>query len=110
MPGASPRRVVMSRIKGFRMPPNTVCVDRRTMWGNPFKVGGRYKIMGQITDIVTAEQAVEAFEYWLLDGDGQNIFARIGELRGLNLACWCKKGCTCHADILLKWANGGGAK
>lgn len=110
MPAASPRRVVMSRIKGWRMPPNTVCVDRRTMWGNPFKVGGRYKIMGQMAEIVTTLQAVTAYEHWLTSGDGQKIFARIGELRGFNLACWCKEGCNCHADVLLKWANAGGAK
>lgn len=27
------------------------------------------------------------------------------ELRGSNLACWCKLGAPCHADILLKIAN-----
>ena len=29
----------------------------------------------------------------------------ISELKGKNLACWCKDGDTCHADVLLKLAN-----
>lgn len=27
------------------------------------------------------------------------------ELRGKNLACWCKPGTPCHADVLLELAN-----
>jgi hypothetical protein len=27
------------------------------------------------------------------------------ELRGKDLACWCKEGSPCHADILLELAN-----
>src|SRR5690606_3378888 len=32
-------RVQLRRSKGWRMPPNTVKVDRTTKWGNPFVVG-----------------------------------------------------------------------
>lgn len=31
-----PERIQLSRKKGWRMPPNTVKVDRRTRFGNPF--------------------------------------------------------------------------
>ena len=34
-----PLRIQLSRRKGWRMPPNTVKVDRTTKWGNPFVVG-----------------------------------------------------------------------
>lgn len=34
-----PVRVQLKRTKGWRMPPNTVKVDRTTKWGNPFVVG-----------------------------------------------------------------------
>ena len=34
-----PIRVQLSRAKGWRMPENTVRVDRATKWGNPFVVG-----------------------------------------------------------------------
>lgn len=29
----------------------------------------------------------------------------VKELRGKNLACWCKNGEPCHADVLLELAN-----
>ncbi len=29
------------------------------------------------------------------------------EMAGKNLACWCKPGDACHADVLLEIANGG---
>lgn len=35
----TPRRVRLSRAKGWRIPANTVKVDRSTKWGNPFIVG-----------------------------------------------------------------------
>jgi hypothetical protein len=34
-----PHRVQLRRTKGWRMPPDTVKVDRSTIWGNPFVVG-----------------------------------------------------------------------
>jgi hypothetical protein len=35
----TPQRVQLSPIEGWRMPENTVRVDRATVWGNPFRVG-----------------------------------------------------------------------
>lgn len=31
--------------------------------------------------------------------------AALSLLRGKDLACWCKEGAPCHADILLELAN-----
>jgi hypothetical protein len=36
-----PKRIQLRRSKGWRMPPNTVKVDRTTRWGNPWKIGNR---------------------------------------------------------------------
>lgn len=33
------------------------------------------------------------------------ILSRLPELRGRPLACFCKPGCPCHADVLLEIAN-----
>jgi hypothetical protein len=33
------------------------------------------------------------------------ILDGLGELRGKDLACWCKEGECCHGDVLLKLAN-----
>lgn len=41
----SPKRVQLSRAAGWRMPKNTVKVDRSTRWGNPFKLHGDGKPM-----------------------------------------------------------------
>jgi hypothetical protein len=30
----------------------------------------------------------------------------VRELKGKNLSCWCPIGQPCHADVLLKLANG----
>jgi hypothetical protein len=32
-------------------------------------------------------------------------FPDLSDLRGKNLACWCKQGIPCHADVLLELAN-----
>jgi len=61
----------------------------------------------------TAEEAVARFRYFLervpIDGGGRmfavEIMDNIHKLRGKNLACWCKPGAVCHADVLLKIAN-----
>lgn len=34
-----PKRIQLSRRKGWRMPTNTEKVDRTTKWGNPWKIG-----------------------------------------------------------------------
>jgi hypothetical protein len=86
------------------MPPNTVKVDRTTKWGNPMRVG--------IFTGYTAANAVDSYRRWLkgemlLYGKSGNHIPRQArrELRGKNLACWCKQGAPCHADVLLEIAN-----
>jgi hypothetical protein len=101
-----PRRIQLSRRKGWRMPPNTISVARPTIWGNPFRVG-----MLGVPDRVAA---VELFKRALqrqdiLDDDACLTFPpeRISTLlRGKNLACWCPIGQPCHRDVLLQLANG----
>ena len=36
---------------------------------------------------------------------GKPVLARLPELRGKNLACWCPLDQPCHADVLLDLAN-----
>lgn len=89
-----PVRLQLSRAKGWRMPENTLKVDRSTKWGNPYPVQpGR-----------TAAMAKAAFRMHLMSNPSlREMAAR--ELRGRNLACWCKAGEPCHADVLLEFAN-----
>jgi len=108
-----PQRIQRRRSKGWRMPPNTVSVCRPERWGNPFIVGKHG----------TAERCVDLFRkmlagYLCVGVDVEciraqqrfmkrcNTVADLG-LRGKNLACWCRLGQPCHADVLLKLANNG---
>ena len=89
------------------MPENTVYVGRPTRWGNPFTAG---------KDGTPAE-CVEKFAKQLIPYQSHQtgtikdflIFEMnlqdLEELRGKDLACWCRPGEPCHADVLLKLAN-----
>lgn len=94
---SAPQRIQLKRTKGWRMPPNTVKVDRSTGYGNPFLAkdwpGG-------------ATEAVERFRN-MVEGftEERSVRENIEALRGKNLACWCKPGEPCHADVLLELAN-----
>lgn len=105
-----PKRVQLSRRKGWRKPPNTVVVSRPSKWGNPFWKG-------------TGCRMSAAHHYWcaVVRAQIQIKFGRRGgwqhfrwiaehlhELRGKNLACWCSiemPDSYCHAGKLLELAN-----
>jgi Domain of unknown function (DUF4326) len=114
-----PQRIQLKRTKGWRMPANTLKVDRSTIYGNPF--GG---------EVRTPKEAVAMFEDWLADpawdqhaGAGypalivkqlmdrrREVLASLPSLRGFNLACWCRLPGDgeidgCHAAVLLKLVN-----
>lgn len=118
-----PIRIQLSRTKGWRMPPNTVKVDRSTIWGNPFTVAQCREAGWRGSDEQLAARCVEAFRTWLgphwevnwmgpeSEAARAKILSRLPELRGKNLACWCKISSysgyvPCHADVLLEVANG----
>lgn len=93
----TPVRIQLSRHKGWRMPENTVKVDRSTRWGNPFRVGDDMPGMaGEPMDAIDACHCFRLFAAPTLD---------LSPLRGKNLACWCRLDQTCHADVLLELAN-----
>ena len=136
-----PRRVQLSRQKGWRMPPNTVKVDRTSLFGNPYRVridplwnGGRTDPFGNpivmegpwLCEVPAGPEAKPGScagmwfktEREALDRSialfrlraetlkiGGPLRERLPELQGKNLACWCKPGAPCHADVLLELAN-----
>lgn len=107
----APIRVQLSRKKGWRLPPNTVVVSRPHRWGNPFKVGGYAEVPNKrgstFRRIKDQASAVRWFKAMLRGGETPPFsLADIRcELRGKNLACWCKPGTPCHADVLLEISN-----
>lgn len=82
------------------MPPNTVSVTRPGRWGNPFKVGD--DMPGLPGAEMDAIDAVHCFELFI---SASTVAEARKELRGKDLACWCKVGDPCHGDVLLKIAN-----
>jgi hypothetical protein len=117
-----PKRVQLSRAKGWRMPENTVKVTRPGPWGNPFVVWygadafgvdrwhvshGSCHWQAESKEVATV-MAVQKHEHWLRSWLADQIVAPhhvLHELRGKNLACWCAAGSPCHADTLLRYAN-----
>lgn len=104
-----PHRVQRKRVKGWKMPPNTIYVGRPTKWGNPFVIGEKFARTkttpggGEISGVVEDnEHAVRLYQRFI--SLELCVTAKI-ELRGKNLACWCSLGKACHADILLEKAN-----
>lgn len=94
----TPRRVQLSRRRGWRKPQNTISVARPGPWGNPFKVGQ--------LGIDSLEVAVTRYRQEWVMGTFKNLGLDIEELRGKNLACWCRLDEPwCHAEVLLELAN-----
>lgn len=115
-PGA-PRRVVLERTKGYRKPEGAIVVTRASKhYGNPFRVGRRVfeieprrsrdrspGLTGNRVNI-THRLAVELYRAWV--NEHPELLARIRtELAGKDLACFCKLGEPCHADVLLELAH-----
>ncbi|CAJ4332348.1 Uncharacterised protein [Burkholderia pseudomallei] len=104
-----PERVQLRRTKGWRMPPNTVKVDRTTKWGNPFVVGKENPLLpGRIVE--DRRHAWSLYHGFAPQNEALITAAR-AELHGKNLACWCPlpepyQDDCCHASVLLRLANG----
>ena len=98
----TPQRVQLKRSAGWKMPANTLKVDRTTRWGNPFT----------IADCGSAAIAVAQHGRWMrgeivapggVEPRSRDLLR--SELGGRNLACWCAPNGPCHADLLLALAN-----
>ncbi|KLI04530.1 MULTISPECIES: DUF4326 domain-containing protein [Mycolicibacterium] len=120
-----PERIQRKRTKGFHMPEGAIYVGRPTRWGNPWKVvgagtepglfGGRERVYtidgpgqffrGTYTRTQAAEFAVHMYGKWI-NGSAARCEDLIPILSGHDLACWCPLDQPCHADVLLKLANG----
>lgn len=87
-----PRVLNLRDGKTPRSSPTSVCIDRRTKWGNPFVIG-----LDEDRASVVAHH-----EEWI--ADQTELLAQLDELRGKDLVCWCAP-LACHGDVLLRLAN-----
>jgi hypothetical protein len=69
-----------------------VRIDRRTKWGNPFRIG---------RDGTRAE-VIERYRLWFWSNP--ILISAVGELRGKRLLCHCAP-LPCHGDVLREAAE-----
>jgi hypothetical protein len=108
----APVRLQLSRKRGFDLQGVSqlvnglpaVNVARPSIFGNEFLIGPDGD----------AERVVECYRRSLRAAEAKSLGTRpraarilknLESLRGKNLACWCKPGEPCHADVLLEFAN-----
>lgn len=98
---ARPKRIQRKRTAGWRMPAGAIYVGRPTFWGNPYKVGEIW--LADPVEVPDVETAVELYRRWIVKQEIEGLMQT--RLRGKDLACWCRPGDPCHADVLLELAN-----
>lgn len=98
-------RIQLRCTKGWRLPPNTVKVDRSTKWGNPFVVGpdgDSARCVDLFTKLLCGLVCLGRSDIKTQQAYLAMVQRDRAELRGKNLACWCRPGRPCHADVLLQ--------
>jgi hypothetical protein len=81
-----------------QVPDGAVKVTRPGRWGNPHPIGKLCRRCGG----GTVHDRLEAIALYRDEVDPQVVRR---ELRGRDLACWCRPDEPCHADVLLEIAN-----
>jgi hypothetical protein len=115
-----PKRIQLSRKKGWRLPANAVNVARPTIFGNPFI----HPDAAQAVEAYRLHCSKQGTKSFSLEPGGLQFAPRIHQhsthwawsewlheegldkIRGKDLACWCPLDAPCHADVLLELANG----
>ena len=115
-----PQRIKLERRKGFDLQALSHSlnglpakpVTRPGRWGNPFVISEVAEQYG-LEPGEAQRKAIEMYGLWvagrldpkLSPGPPPDRAAIIADLGGKNLACWCRIGEPCHADILIGLAN-----
>ena len=107
-----PTRIQRKRARGFRLPPNTICVNRGTKFGNPYKVSdyGREKAIQMFRDCLLNASMCYCYleipeakiQYNRFIWMAQNIHL----IREADyVACFCGLDESCHGDVLIEIAG-----
>jgi hypothetical protein len=115
-----PQRMQVSRKAGFDLQAASRAlnglpaklVTRPGKWGNPFSiddVAARYGLDRAAAQAKAVAMAGEwlrgSLDKQLSPGPAPSRAEIRAELAGHNLACWCRPGTPCHADVLIELAN-----
>lgn len=95
-----------------RVPDGAVYVGRqapglaRSLWANPHRAGQcRADGCREAGASHRRDELASLFHAQYVADHAYRAAVR-DQLAGRDLACWCKPGDDCHADVLLEWANG----
>lgn len=91
-----PKRLQLSRAKGWKLPAGARSVAYPTPYANPYRPSER----GPEANAA----AVASYRAWIL-AQPQLIDQARQELAGRDLACWCPPSLPCHADVLIEFVN-----
>lgn len=105
-----PQGITLSRKKGFNLQKFSrklnglaaVNVARPSSYGNPFTLAQARRLHPKETELQLRHRVVRAYACLI---DGEIVQKLRKELRGKNLACWCRKDQPCHRDVLLAIVN-----
>jgi hypothetical protein len=104
---ARPVRLQLSRKRGFNLQALSLATNGlpAVNCARPWTYGNWY-VVGQDG---TSEECVAKFRAWLTNAINKKWW-HYDELRGKNLACWCKlpmfgEPDVCHAAVILEFAN-----
>ncbi|MCR4331647.1 MAG: DUF4326 domain-containing protein [Sulfuricaulis sp.] len=101
-----PRRIQLRRIKGWRIPPNTVNCARPGPYGNRYVIGRSIEhVDGNIHFVTDAAEAKRLYAEWLDWQTKHGYPPDLERLRGKDCACWCRLDAACHVDVILERAN-----
>jgi hypothetical protein len=115
-----PQRMQVSRKAGFDLQKTSrtlnglpaKLVTRPGKWGNPFSIDevaaayGLDRAGAQARAVAMAGDWLRGkLDRMLSPGPPPSREEIRAELGGYNLACWCKPGTPCHADVLIELAN-----
>ena len=86
--------IINIRNYGKTLPPNTIILDRRSEWGNPYR----------ISQVLNRDQVVDLHRDWFFHStDAANLRNKIEELDKYDYwACWCSEE-RCHLDNLAEF-------
>ena len=100
----------MEKVVHCKRQPYDVYIGRPSVWGNPYT-----HIVDKTTAakyiVSTRDEAVANYRKWIIEGDGQHLLARLDELEGKTLGCWCVRDeskyhkdmkMVCHGEVLLE--------
>lgn len=74
-----------------------VYIGRPSIWGNPYS---HEKDSLAQWRVKTRAEAIECYEAWLLNRP--DLLARLPELDGKWLGCWCRP-LSCHGEVLARF-------